>query len=481
MKDIKSEIKKFYRFLKNNDTLLAKLSDKVALFKNDSLCKEVVYTAKENGFNFTCEDLKNYEKQMQIKAELSNKQLLEASGGISNKKIIAKSLLSLITITGASTMTQNSAYTYRASSNSYVAPVSAESADTQIQVSLVSYLKEAEISKAQERAFQITDELFLKTLSNVAKLDKISSYRYNKKALRTDLEKQLDLAVENGDLPIKEFTLEQINSEATFNKSEENALEPEFEIIKGIDALKLSEFAENCSIVQVASQFNALEAMSLEPTEAKSWIYDNTQGPRASLQSVAAVKHRESAHLQNKLPDALQEMLEKCILKDGTKILEKYTKLYKNGYLQLLEVKSLEDLAILKDFLSSNIGEFKFLSQWVKCEGTGKKQLQVFSAAPSFQGSFIDWNKTDTKITLLKEICEILVVNEYKSIAQVAAIRSKQTTEPISLHLTLVGQGAFKNPPEIIKKSVEKVKEELRNTNVKVYLHSWSEKDCQKW
>ena len=291
----------------------------------------------------------------------------------------------------------------------------------------------------------------------------------------------MDLAVKNGDLPIKEFTLNQINSESALKKSEKSDLKPEFKIIKGVDALKLSESAEDCSIVQVASQFNALESVSSKPTEVKSWIYDNTQGPRASLQAVAAAKHRESAHLQNKLPDAIQGILEKSKLKDGTQILKKYPNLYKNGYLKLLEIKSVEDLKTFKDFLDLNIGEFKFLSQWVKCEGTGKKQLQVFSAAPSFQGAYIDWSKTDARTNLLKEICKVIVINEYKSIAQIASLRSKQVDEPVSLHLTLVGQGVFNNPPEMIQELVETIKKELENTNVKVYLHGWSKEDCKKW
>ncbi len=486
MKDTRKEIEGFCLFLRDNKQILKELKNEIAQLKydlldEDDINRHIISTAKENGFNFTYEDLKDYEKEMQKGKELSDEQLLEIVGGSSIRKSIAGGLLSLITFISPSSMLANNMHAYAASNNTYVTCVNVEKTDNEDQIDLNSYLKEAKISEAQEKAFEITNKLFSKTLSNVAQLHEISSYRYYKIFPETELEKQLDSAVENGDLPIKEFTLGQINSEAKLNEEKENGKSPEFKIIKGIDALKLSETADDCSIVQVASQFNALESVSTQPSAVKEWIYDNTQGPRASLQSVAAAKHREAAHLQNELPDAIQGVLEKCILKDGNNILKKYPGLYKNGYLQLLKIDSIEDLQSLKDFLISNINEFKVLSQWVKCEGTGKKQLQVFSAAPSFQGAYVDWNKNDNKTKLLKEICDVIVSNEYKSIAQIAAIRSEQIGEPVSLHLTLIGQGVFQNPPEIIKSSIEKVKQELKGTNVKFYLHGWSEKDCQKW
>lgn len=480
---MKKEIEDFYLFLKNNELILTKLRNKIIKIKNDLLDEKVINDcvisiAKENGFSFTYDDLKNYEKEMQNENKLSDKQLLKVIGGTLPKKFITGSLFSLLIFNLAPSVIQSKSYDRNAYYGTFA---TIGTTGIKNQISLNSYLTKAEISKAQEDAYEITNKLFLKTLSNVAKFDEISSYRYNKNSSKTDLESQMDLAVKNGDLPIKEFTLNQINSESALKKSEKNDLKPQFKIVKGVDALKLSESAEDCSIVQVASQFNALESVSSKPTEVKSWIYDNTQGPRASLQAVAAAKHRESAHLQNKLPDAIQGILEKSKLKDGTQILKKYPNLYKNGYLKLLEIKSVEDLKTFKDFLDLNIGEFKFLSQWVKCEGTGKKQLQVFSAAPSFQGAYIDWSKADARTNLLKEICKVIVINEYKSIAQIASLRSKQVDEPVSLHLTLVGQGVFNNPPEMIQELVETIKKELENTNVKVYLHGWSKEDCKKW
>ncbi len=482
---MRSEVRRFCSFLETNEQILKELRNEISgkIKDEKAIYMHIVSKAKENGFNFTYDDVKNYEKDL---SELSEEQLTEITGGVSMKKGAIGSLLSLITFLTPLANFANSGKVYAVSSDSYVLSSKVEAEN---QFDLISYLKDAKISEAQNEAFKITNEKSSETSSNVAIFDDISSDRYYElakflgesiKVGRTYVEKKLDLAVQNGDLPIKDITLKQINSEyLKLNKSENKS--PSFKILKGIDALKLSESAEDCSIVQVASQFNALESMSSSPTAVKYWSYDKTQGPRASLQAVAAAKHRESADLQNKLPDAIKELLEKCTLKEGRKILIKYPNLYKNGYLQLLEIKSTEDLKILGDFLKNNIGEFKFLSQWVKCERTGKKQLQVFSAAPSFQGDYVDWNANDEKTNLLKEICDIIVSNEYESIAKVAAIRAHETGKSVSLHLTLVGQGAFNNPPEVIKNCIQKVKKELENADVKVYLHGYNKKDCQKW
>ena len=78
---MKKEIEDFYLFLKNNELILTKLRNKIIKIKNDLLDEKVindcvVSIAKENGFSFTYDDLKNYEKEMQSENKLSDKQLL---------------------------------------------------------------------------------------------------------------------------------------------------------------------------------------------------------------------------------------------------------------------------------------------------------------------------------------------------------------------------------------------------------------------
>ena len=407
--------------------------------------------------------------------KLSESNLEEVSGGVMNKRLAAGVLASLSIITGTNRFTKdiaNATSSVGASRNEKESQNANE--NCAIGAEIKSYLKNEEISHIEEK---LSNE-FKNNEKNIDLLE-ISSFRYDNDK-PTELEKSIDLAVESGDLPVKKFTLDEINNCAVNVKEESsNDKKPQFILVKGQDALELynldKEYGENSSIVQVASQFNALESMISEPTAVKEWMYDYTQGPRASLQSVLACKHRESAHLKNKLPDAIKELLEKCKLKDGESILKKYRNLYRNGYLELFRIDSEDDLKTFKEFISKNIGNLNFLSQWVKCNNNVNKQLQVFSAAPSFQGNFIDWSKSDARIQLLSEICKIIVVNEYKSIAQVAAIRSKITNKPISLHLTLVGQGAFRNPPKVVYEALKEVKKELEATDVKVYLHGYSE------
>lgn len=482
MKNSIKEVERFCVFLSENQPNLIALKNEIYQLKHNSanqedIDKHIVFTAKKNGFDFNDEDLRNYQGELKSVEKLNDNQLREIVGGSSVKHAVAAGVLSLIGVAVPVGMLISS---LNADGNGGGYSCTERPGLLNL-MGVDSYLKEEKISKAQEEAFKITNSFFSKSLSNVANLDKISSYRYSVASSATELERQLDSAVRDGDLPIRWFTLSQINSEAQSSKSYKSEKSPTFEIVKGVDALKLSEVADDGSIVQVASQFNALESMSTDPSPVKEWIYDYTQGPRASLQSVAAAKHREAAHLQKKLPDAIYGVLEKCILSDGNSILRKYPSLYENGYLQLFKINSEEDLKTLRDFLKNNINEMKFLSQWVKCEGTGKKQLQVFSAAPSFQGFNINWGKSDDRTKLLREICEIIVSNEYKAIAQAAAIKANQSDKSVSLHLTLVGQGAFQNPISVIKSSMDKVKEALKGTDVKVYLHGWNDKDCIKW
>lgn len=320
----------------------------------------------------------------------------------------------------------------------------------------------------------------------------INSDRY-KGEKPTEIEKACDAAVDAGDLPIKALTLGKVDALRKSQPSKTSKT-PEYTIVQKQDALKLYQekfYGDAPAVVQVASQFNGLESPGDEPSAVGNWIGDRTQGPRASLQSILACKHREAAHLKGKLPDAIHDLLQKCKLEDGRSILEKFPALYKNGYLRLGEIllgnqhdweQTARDLTILRDYLKKNIGDLGFLSQWVLCNDKTTKQLQVFNAAPSYQGELVSWSDTyENVIPLQKEICEILVVNQYKATAQAAAILARETGKQVPLHLTLVGQGAFNNPSSVVGKALEAVKKELEGTDVHVYLHGFKDEEVSKW
>ena len=349
---------------------------------------------------------------------------------------------------------------------------------------VISYFTEEKISDAQQKAYDITNKYYGKTdrrSPHFSMLSNISSKRgYNNP---TELEKILDKAVMDDDLPIEAFTLDEIKNVKN-SYAPNPGVHPKYEIVSGgYDAINLHKTAADGAIVQVASQYNCLESVSTDFSPVRDWYYDKTQGPMACLQAVAATKHRESAALQGKLPDAIKGLLEGCTVpsskwcsfKKSIRITDKYPFLYQNGYFQATEVgkKSLSDLRELANYIKNNKGQLGFNSQWVKCEGTGKKQLHVFNAAPSFQYDWdLDWdNENDEYIQLYEEICKSLVAEQYRAIAQVAAIKSAASGKQVELHLCQVGQGAFYNTLKTMPEALKAVKEELEGFNVKVYLH----------
>ena len=303
----------------------------------------------------------------------------------------------------------------------------------------------------------------------------VSSYRNLNNSKPTEFEKELDKAVDNGDLPIKQFTLSQIDElykQKTNNyQSDKNAV---FKKMGNIDSLGLYKYTQDGAVVQVASQFNALESRGNYFSPVKNWIGDGTQGPRCSLQDVIATKHRESAYLKGKLPDAIKGILESCQI-NGEKINEKH-KIYSHGYLELDKIgeKSINDLKTLTNHIKQNIGNLGLNAQWVTCED-GKKQFQLFLAAPSFQGHRIDWKKNDERTKCFKEICKTLVVAQYKASAQIAVIKSINQNKQIELHVTRVGQSAFGNPKEIMTECLDTIYDTVKNHDVKVIFHDYCE------
>ena len=284
----------------------------------------------------------------------------------------------------------------------------------------------------------------------------------------TSFEKKLDELVDNGDLPLKQFSIKDIDklydklTEGNLGNSKET-----FVLKTGIDALKLYEHASDGAIVQVASQFNALESTSNNFSPVINWIpYDHTQGPRASLQAVIATKHRESAYLKGKLPDALEPIMKGFNNKTVSDS-------YKCGYLELFKIKDANILEKFNDYIKEHICDLGINAQWVMC-ANGRKQFQVFAAAPSFQGHAISKCKKECQ-EFLKDICNNLVVAQYKALAKIAVIKSILNGKQAEVHLTRVGQNSFGNPPEIMTNCLREVGDIVKGRNVKVVLHAYHE------
>ena len=282
----------------------------------------------------------------------------------------------------------------------------------------------------------------------------ISSFRDQQDNKFTYVEKWLDDIVDKGDLPIQQFTMKQIDDVKRSCQPGSGNCSTRYTFF---DALYLYRHFPDESIVQVASQFNALESPFNSFSPVMFWIQDLSQGPRAAVQAVASAKHRESAYLKGKLPDMLTNLINEFETKENIKFLNYF---YKEGYLQLFVEKRKDVLKKFSKFLKDNIGKLGFNAQWTLCGPHGKRQFQVFNAAPSFQGYKIDWDKDEGKKKneikqIYREICETLVVPQYKAIAQVACIRSVLTGKKQTLVLTSVGQGWFGNPPSVLEKAKE--------------------------
>ena len=312
---------------------------------------------------------------------------------------------------------------------------------------------------------------YFNNFSHVSYCPIVSSDRGSMNNKPTEFEKKLDEAVDNGDLPIKQFTLSQIDD--LYNEKIKNynsSSKATFFKMPNIDALDLYQHANDGAVVQVASQFNALESTSNRFSPVKNWFDDHTQGPRCSLQDVISTKHREAAYLKGKLPDAIKGILDKCHINGN---------IYNNGYLELYNIGSTGGLQKLKNHITDNIMNLGLNSQWVVCEN-GHKQFQLFLAAPSFQGHSIDWEQKDERTKNFKEICKVLVVAQYKASAQIAVIKSIKQNKQIELHVTRIGQQSFGNPKEIMVECLNVIHDIVKNYNVKVILHdylgnSWDE------
>ena len=75
------------------------------------------------------------------------------------------------------------------------------------------------------------------------------------------------------------------------------------------------------------------------------------------------------------------------------------------------------------------------------------------------------------------EICDVLVSRQYGALGELAALRSKETGQHVPLHVSLVGQGAFNNPREVMSKSFALLLSAVRGFDVSVYFHGYGDED----
>ena len=245
-----------------------------------------------------------------------------------------------------------------------------------------------------------------------------------------------------------------------------NTAGPSITIVRGVSVSDIhkAQLGKD-AIVQLASQFNYLESPGSYHVPVAAYIYDYTQGPLGAIEAAAATLHREAAVTGGKLEHALYD-----VFPDGNKLTARE---YAHGYLNL-NAMSREKM----DLFAKHVGRIKILPQWAYCEASGSIQLIVPAAAPSFQGS-----GAPLPGSLQAHVTREIVAVQYEAIAHLAAIRSMHTSKRVPLHLTLVGQGVFNNPPGVMKEAMKRVYRTLDGYDVDVYVHAFSKDayDLVRW
>jgi hypothetical protein len=235
-----------------------------------------------------------------------------------------------------------------------------------------------------------------------------------------------------------------------------------FIIVKGVNVLSIakSRLAID-SIMQVASQFNFLESTNTNYMDITNYINDKTQGPLASIASLEALILRDNAVAKQK------------ILGQQNGIFKDIPYIYKNGYLMPWKIRDGKEKEKILQHLTKNIGKLEILAQKSKPElGNGISFTQVFSAAPSFQGY-----RRPIKNSLDDKFCMLLVPLQYACIGKLAAIQSIATGKRVNIHLTLIGQGVFKNRLEVINSAMAEIYKYINGFNINVYIHAFTDFD----
>ncbi len=257
---------------------------------------------------------------------------------------------------------------------------------------------------------------------------------------------------------------------ATINKTYEEAVKrnppaeemalPRFILVKGLSVNYWHDYQKGKAIiVQLASQFNFLEAVSPRKMPVSAYLYDRTQGPQGSIEAAAAALHRSAAEAANKLPHALTHVL-----------VGDTSTYYQNGYFEPFKLSE-DELEQVLETVKKNSNNLLILPQWAMCEASGNMQLQVFSAAPSYQGA-----STPLQNSIGEKLCDFLVSIQYEAIGKMAVIRSIVTNEEVEVHLSLVGQGAFNNPLSVMESSFSKLAAVVRGYDkIKIYIHAYDD------
>lgn len=208
------------------------------------------------------------------------------------------------------------------------------------------------------------------------------------------------------------------------------------------------------AIRQTASQPDLGETRYYYETHPRDFRNDPTQGPSEQRTAYVAALAR---WIHRKECDSLSEL----------KKYPEFNEYFDYRFGRLTPKLNLEQKAL--DFLKKHINKIKLNVQRVELDGSKNSAVQVLNFALAL-GPFDDHaeERTETAKKYINEMCEILLIQEYKAVASVAIREARKHPEKeIPLSLTLVGGNMFGNSSESIKKGIEAACNTIRHSGVR--------------
>jgi hypothetical protein len=265
--------------------------------------------------------------------------------------------------------------------------------------------------------------------------------------------------------PPATWSLEEINTAFAAitgqHPPDESLGGPRIISVKGMGVNYLSDHSSRVEggFCQLASQFNYLESPGPFTVPVTDYLNDRTQGPQGAIETAAGALHRHAAVSNGSLPHALADVLPE----------QNQSDYYRDGYLEIFRLEPAE-LKTVHEQLKQSLPKFRILAQPVTAEATHASFFQVLSAAPSWQGQ-----SPPRADSVEAQMAALLVVSQYEAIAKLAVMKSLLTRQETPVHLTLVGQGVFNNPPEIMTEALRRVAGIVKGyPDVQVYVQSYS-------
>jgi hypothetical protein len=97
----------------------------------------------------------------------------------------------------------------------------------------------------------------------------------------------------------------------------------------------------------------------------------------------------------------------------------------------------------------------------------------VFNAAPSFAGII-----TPQPGSRERRISQKLITLQYKALGQIAAVKSVLKKDHVTLHVTLLGQGTYNNPPDVLREGFATLLDAVKGFNVSIFIHGANDEEC---